>query len=37
MVDYMFVQGIQFLMTISHKLKYRTVEALPITYKKGAS
>ena len=36
MVDYMFVQGVQFLTTISHELKFRTVEALPITYKKGA-
>ena len=36
MVDYMFVQGIQFLTTISHELKYRTVEALLFTYKKGA-
>ena len=36
MVDYMFVQGIQFLTTISHELQFRTVEALPITYKKGA-
>ena len=36
MVDYMFVQGVQFLTTTSHELKFRTVEALPITYKKGA-
>ena len=34
MVDYMLVQGIQFLTTISHELQYRTVEVLPITYKK---
>ena len=32
----MFVQGVQFLTTISHELKFSTVEALPITYKKGA-
>ena len=36
MVDYMFVQGIQFLTTISNKFNYRTVEALPYSYKKGA-
>ena len=36
MVDYMFIQGVQFLTTISHELKFRTVKALPITYKKGA-
>ena len=35
MVDYIFVQGVQFLTTISHELKFRTAEALPITYKKG--
>ena len=32
----MFVQGIQFLTTISHKLKFRTAEALPYASKRGA-
>ena len=36
MVDYMFVQGVQFLTTISTKFNYRTVEALPYVNKKGA-
>ena len=36
MVDYMFVQGVQFLTTISTKFNYRTVEALPFAHKKGA-
>ena len=36
MVDYMFIQGIQFLTTISHEFKFRTAEPLPYTYKKGA-
>ena len=35
MVDYMIVQGVQFLTTISAKLNYRTVEALPYVNKKG--
>ena len=35
LVDYMFVQGVQKLTTISHEFKFRTTEALPITYKKG--
>ena len=35
MVDYMFVQGVQFLTTISHKLKFRTAEALPYVNKRG--
>ena len=36
MVDHMFVQGIQFLTTISHELKFRTAEALQYAHKKGA-
>ena len=32
----MFIQGIQFLTTISHEFKFRTAEALPYTFKKGA-
>ena len=36
MVDYMFVQGVQFLTTILTKFNYRTVEALPYVNKKGA-
>ena len=36
MVDHMFVQGVQFLTTVSHKLKFRTAEALQHVYKKGA-
>ena len=36
MVDYMFVQGVQFLTTISHELKFRTAEALPYVNKRGA-
>ena len=36
MVDYMFVQGVQFLTTISTKLNYRTVEVLLYVNKKGA-
>ena len=35
MVDHMFVQGIQFLTTISHELKFRTAEA-QYAHKKGA-
>ena len=35
MVDYMFVQGVQFLTTISHKFKFRTPEALPYAHKQG--
>ena len=34
MIDYMFVQGVQFLATISSKFNYRTVEALPYVNKK---
>ena len=36
MVDYMFIHGIHFLTTISHEFKFRTAEALPYTFKKGA-
>ena len=36
MVDDIFIQGIQFLTTISHELKCRTAKALPYTFKKGA-
>ena len=36
MVDHMFVQGIQFLTTISHELKFRTAESLQYAHKKGA-
>ena len=36
MVDYIFIQGIQFLTTISHEFEFRTAEALPYTFKKGA-
>ena len=36
MVDYMFVQGIQFLTTISSNFNFKTVEALPYKSKKGA-
>ena len=35
MVDHMFVQGVQFVTTISHQLKFRTVEALQYVHKKG--
>lgn len=37
MIDYMFVQGVQFLTTISSKFNYRTVEALSYVNKKGVS
>ena len=36
MVDYMFVQGVQFLTTISTKFNYKMVEILPYVNKKGA-
>ena len=35
MVDHMFVQGVQFIITISHHLKFRIVEALQYVHKKG--
>ena len=31
----MFIQGIQFLTTVSHELKFQTAEVLPYTSKKG--
>ena len=36
MVNYMFVQGVQFSTTILYELKFRTAEALRYAHKKGA-